>query len=129
MDLGRAMRFFPSGPANRTRNDAAASVALIVAWWLDDEETFRAVRVGEMRGTETLEAYVRERATEAMATTRGRRDDIIMPRLAGYGLEWDFTRIQSGRQAEHYERPTRTALVRERESLLARVREIEGLLR
>lgn len=130
MDLPRALLFFPSKPADRSRNDAAAAVALVVAWWLDDEEAFRAVRIGDMRTTDTLEAYVREHAEQAQATKRGRRSmDLIAQRLAAEELELDFARIREGRQAEHYDNPNRDALVTQRARLLARVREIEQRLR
>lgn len=128
MDLRKALTFFPSEPADRSRNDAAAEVALIMAHWLDDEETFRAVQVGDMRGTDALEAYVRERAEEALSTTNG-RNQIIMPVLGGHDLDMDFARIRDGRQAEHYASENRARLVRERSNLLIRVRQIEALLR
>jgi hypothetical protein len=127
-DLRKALSFFPSNPVRRTRRDAAAQVALVVAWWLDEEETFGAIQRGDLRTVETLERYVREHAEEALSTTRRGGLDIIMPLLGSYHLDAAFTRIEQGMQGQHYLTQNREALVREHETLRARIREIEAIL-
>lgn len=125
-DLRKALSFFPSNPVRRGRNDTAAQVALIVAWWLDDEETFGAIDRGDLWATEALESYVRDHAVEALSTTRGTQ--IIMPLLGGYNLDTALVRIEQGTQGAHFLMEDREALIREHEALRARIRVIEAML-